>query len=203
MFHVKHEAWVRDAQKLGLSLSDEQLGHLAAYVGLLGRIAVPRGMISAGDADRLWERHVLDGLRGVPDVPSGDIADLGSGAGIPGVPLAIAAPTTQVALIEPRRARASFLEAVIDEIGISNARVVLGKAEDISERFQGCVARAFSSPLGSWRVAQRILDPAGVLVYWAGAGFDRTPLDDLGILVRVSTHSDLARTGPLVIMGPR
>src|ERR1044072_2772200 len=203
MFHVKHESLVRDVQQLGLTLSNKQLGQLAGYVGLLQRIAVPRGMISAGDSDRLWERHVLDGLRGAADVPAGDIADLGSGAGIPGIPLAIAAPGTHVALIEPRRARAAFLEAVIDETHISNARVVLEKVEDVSERFQGCVARAFSSPAESWHVAQRILHPAGVLVYWAGATFDRASLDDLGIPVRVSTHSDLARTGPLVIMGPR
>jgi 16S rRNA (guanine527-N7)-methyltransferase len=188
---------------VGISLSDAQLGQLGAYVGLLERNALPRGMISAGDADRLWERHVLDGLRGVREVPTGGIADLGSGAGIPGVPLAIAAENVQVALIEPRRARASFLEAVIDGTGISNARVVPGKVEDVSERFQGCVARAFSTPAQTWDAAQRLLVPGGVLVYWAGATFDRAPLDELGIQTRLSTHSGLARTGPLVIMGPR
>ena len=203
MFHVKHEAWARDAEKLGLSLSDPQLGQLSGYLSLLERIAVPRGMVAPSDAGRLWERHVLDGLRAASDLPAGRVADLGSGAGIPGVPLAIAVPTSSFVLIEPRRARAAFLEAVVDEIGLGNTRVAVGKAEDVPERFQACAARAFSSPTGSWAAAERLLEPGGVLVYWAGATFDVADLGDLAVPVRLSTGSDLARTGPLVIMGPR
>ena len=203
MFHVKHEAWVRDAEKLGVPLAETQLDQLAAYVDLLERIALPRGMVAASDADRLWERHVLDGLRGVPELRSGSVADLGSGAGIPGVPLAIASPASSVVLIEPRRARAAFLEAVVDEVALANTRVVLGRAQDVPGRFQACVARAFASPLETWTVAQDLLEPGGTLLYWAGATFDRASLGDLGVPIRLSTHSDLARTGPLVIMGPR
>jgi 16S rRNA (guanine527-N7)-methyltransferase len=203
MFHVKHEAWVRDAEELGLSLSDKQVGQLATYLQLLQRIAVPRGMIAVSDRERLWERHLLDGLRGVPELPPGAAADLGSGAGIPGIPLAIAAPATSVTLIEPRRARASFLEAVIDEAGLRNARVELAKAQDVAGQFQACVARAFGSPAATWDAAQPLLEAGGVVLYWAGATFELADLDDLGIKARLSTHSDLAPTGPLVIMGPR
>ena len=62
---------------------------------------------------------------------------------------------------------------------------------------------AFSSPISTWEAAQPLLAPGGVLVYWAGERFDRATLDDLGVPSRVSTHSDLARSGPLVIMGPQ
>jgi 16S rRNA (guanine527-N7)-methyltransferase len=203
MFHVKHEAWATDATALGLALTDAQFDQLAGYVSLLERIAVPRGMVAAADSGRLWGRHVLDGLRGASDVPSGYIADLGSGAGIPGIPLAIAVPTSSFVLIEPRRARAAFLEAVVDAIGLRNARVVVAKVEDVSERFQACAARAFSPPEESWAAAERVLEPGGVLVYWAGATFDAASLGHLGVPIRLSTPLDLARTGPLVIMGPR
>jgi 16S rRNA (guanine527-N7)-methyltransferase len=204
MFHVKHEAWARDARAVGVTLTPDQLEQLAAYVGLLSRIAIPRGMIAASDADRLWERHVLDGLRGVPELPSAaTVADIGSGAGIPGLPLAIALPTARFTLLEPRRGRISFLEATVDELQLSNVIVPGARAEDVSDHFQACVARAFSSPISTWEAAEPLLAPGGVLVYWAGERFERALLDDLGVPSRLSTHSDLARSGPLVIMGPQ
>ncbi len=204
MFHVKHEAWARDARVVGVTLTPDQLEQLAAYVGLLSRIAIPRGMIAASDADRLWERHVLDGLRGVPELPSAaTVADIGSGAGIPGLPLAIALPTARFTLLEPRRGRISFLEATVDELQLSNVIVPGARAEDVSDHFQACVARAFSSPISTWEAAEPLLAPGGVLVYWAGERFERALLDDLGVPSRLSTHSDLARSGPLVIMGPQ
>ncbi len=204
MFHVKHEAWVRDLTALGLALDAGQLDALAAYTDLLTRLAVPRGMIARSDADRLWKRHVADGLRGAAELPAeAVVADIGSGAGIPGVPLAIALPASRFALIEPRRARAAFLEAVADEVGLKNVEIVGKRVEDVHGTHDACVARAFSSPSATWEAAQPLLDPRGVLVYWAGEGFDRGPQDELGVPIRLSTRLDLARTGPLVIMGPQ
>jgi 16S rRNA (guanine527-N7)-methyltransferase len=204
MFHVKHEAWVRDLDAVGLALDPSQLDALYGYTELLTRLAVPRGMIASSDASRLWERHVSDGLRGVAELPAEAlVADIGSGAGIPGVPLAIALPTSRFTLIEPRRGRAAFLEAVADEIGLMNLEIVRKPVEDVRGTFDACVARAFSSPSATWEAAQPLLDHRGVLVYWAGEGFDRGPLDELGVPIRLSTRLDLARAGPLVIMGPQ
>jgi 16S rRNA G527 N7-methylase RsmG len=95
------------------------------------------------------------------------------------------------------------LEAVVDEVGLSNVAVVLRKAGDVPDRFGACLARAFSSPQETWALASRLLSPGGFLVYWAGERFDRRAAADLDVQVRVSTRSDLARTGPLVIMGPQ
>ena len=201
---MKHEAWAQDARRLGLSLSSAQLNQLAAYERLLQRTAVPRGMIAASDGARLWERHIADGLRGAPEVPGGArIADLGSGAGIPGVPLAIALPDSAVELVEPRRQRAAFLEAVVDDLRLSTVKVHPHRAEDVSGSFQVCVARAFSSPLATWLAAQPLLSPGGFVIYWAGERFDPGELDEAGVPRMVSTRSDLARSGPLVIMGPQ
>src|SRR3954471_2747154 len=108
MFHVKHEAWLRDAESLDVALSAAQITQLASYVELLERTAVPRGMIAASDADRLWRRHVLDGLRGAHVVPAeGTVADLGSGAGIPGLQLAVVVPTSCFVFTENRWRRAA------------------------------------------------------------------------------------------------
>jgi 16S rRNA (guanine527-N7)-methyltransferase len=199
MFHVKHEAWGRALEAFGLG--DRAAEALAAYHDLLLELAVPRGWIAASDRDRLWERHILDGLRGVPELsPEGRVVDLGSGAGIPGVPLAIARPEAAFTLTEPRRSRAAFLEAVVDRLRLQNVDVWLGKAEAVTTRFQAATARAFAAASSTWEAAESLLEPAGTLVYWAGAGFDPSEIAGLGVRWRVSTPSDLADPGALVIM---
>jgi len=202
MFHVKHEAWALDLRKLGSELDADRLDHLSAFEVILREQAVPRGFVSAGDADRLWERHIRDSLRALPELPSkARIADLGSGAGLPGVPLAIAAPFCSFSLIEMRRGRVAFLESVVDDLELGNVEVFLGKTSAVSGRFNVCLARAFASPIASWRAVSPMLEDAGILIYWAGAGFDEDELAGSVPSWRVSTPTGLAESGPLVIMG--
>ena len=202
MFHVKHEAWALDLRKLGSELDDDRLDSLAAYEAALRERAVPRGFVSAGDAERLWERHIRDSLRALPELPQeARIADLGSGAGLPGLPLAIAAPSCSFSLIEVRRGRAAFLESVVDDIGLTNVEVFLGKTTAVSGGFSVCLARAFASSTASWAAASPLLQEAGTLIYWAGAGFEEDELAGSVPSWRVSTPTGLAESGPLVIMG--
>ena len=202
MFHVKHQGWVEELQQLGTDIEPARLDALASYEEALRDRAVPRGYVSSGDSDRLWERHVRDSLRAIPEIPSGSrIADLGSGAGLPGLPLAIVMPSCSFTLVELRRGRVAFLEAVVDDLGLANVEVFLGKADRVRGRFDVCLARAFASPRGSWKAATPLLEEGGRLIYWAGAGFDGAGLGDLEVRWRVSTPSGLAESGPLVIMG--
>jgi 16S rRNA (guanine527-N7)-methyltransferase len=202
MFHVKHEAWTRLLRSLGIEPTSSQTAGLRTYEELLRSLAIPRGFIARSDEDRLWARHIADGVRAAGEIPNGaSVLDLGSGAGIPGVPLAVVSPAARVTLAELRRGRAAFLEAVIDRIGLSNAEVHLGRAEAVGRRFDVCVARAFSSAAGTWTAAEPLLESAGSLIYWAGQSFDPEGLDELGVSWRLSTRSDLADAGPLVIMG--
>ena len=67
----------------------------------------------------------------------------------------------------------------------------------------GAVARALAPAAQSWGIAAELLKPAGLLIYWAGKGFDVSEVADIGVSVRVSTRSGLADEGPLVIMAPR
>ena len=99
------------AAALGTSLDDPQVEALVRYEGLLRQRGIPLGLIAKGDAGRLWERHILDCLRAAPipeEVSSG--YDLGSGAGLPGIVVAVARPDLRVVLVERRRRRAGFLE---------------------------------------------------------------------------------------------
>jgi 16S rRNA (guanine527-N7)-methyltransferase len=201
MFHVKHQGWAEDARSVGALLSGVQVATLGRYEHLLETVAVPRGMVAAGDAGRLWRRHILDSLRATDEIATGSlVADVGSGAGFPGVPLAVAVPTATFVLIEPRRARAVFLETVAAELRLTNVDVRQTRAEQVPDRFDVVVARALASAAGTWERAEPLLSPSGRLIYWAGAGFDAVHERPSTTAYRLSTQLDLADAGPLVIM---
>jgi 16S rRNA (guanine527-N7)-methyltransferase len=201
MFHVKHEAWIRDLAALGITLDPGQLEALESYRLLLVDRALPKGMISAADSARLWERHLRDGIRGATEIPpAGRVADLGSGAGIPGIPLAIAIQGSRFVLVERRRGRAAFLESVVDDLRLSNVEVFPRTAEELTGPFEAVLARAYASPAATWSAASRLLAPGGRLVYWAGDGFDPASEGLASVSMRFSTSPTLADGGPLVIM---
>jgi 16S rRNA (guanine527-N7)-methyltransferase len=194
MFHVKHEGWGPD------ELSPGQWDMLSRYEVLLLDRAVPRGMVASSSSEDLRNRHVLDSLRAVPHVDAHARfgCDLGSGAGLPGIPLAIALPDLELTLAESRRARAAFLELVLDELGLQNARVFPGRVEQLSADFDVCFARAYANPERAWAGAERLLRPRGNLLYWAGASFDPDSAPP-GAHVRI-VEAPLENRGPIVIM---
>lgn len=203
MFHVKHEALRAAAEALGVELSTPQAMQLEHYEELLGSTAIPAGMVASGDAARLRDRHILDCLRAAPLVPpqAERLCDLGSGAGLPGLVLAVALPAVEVTLAESRRSRVAFLELAIGELGLSCVRVHHGKAQELEEEFDVCTARAFASLGRSWAIAAPLLRPGGCLLYWAGRTADPTREAPPGTRVGSAFPSSaLARSGPVVIM---
>jgi 16S rRNA (guanine527-N7)-methyltransferase len=202
MFHVKHEPWGPAA---GVELDDHQIGQLDRFEELLSGRAVPLGMIAESDLPRLAERHILDALRGAPLLPPyvRSVCDLGTGAGLPGIPVAIARPDALVTLAETRRNRAAFLELVVEQLELTNANVHVGRVEDLPDAsYDACLARAFAPLDRTWRVARRLLRHPGALLFWAGRGLElgaETPPD---AHVTVSTSS-LADAGPIVIMATK
>jgi 16S rRNA (guanine527-N7)-methyltransferase len=203
MFHVKHERW---GPASGLALDARQTAQLDRYEDLLAERAVPLGMIAETDLPRLGERHILDAIRAAPLIPpaGGRVCDLGSGAGLPGIPVAIARPDAAVTLVEMRRNRAAFLELAVERLQLANVDVHPGRAEDLPDAgFDVCLARAFAPLRPAWETARRLLRPSGVLLYWAGRGAD--PAADAPDDARVTTSrtSSLAEAGPIVIMTPQ
>jgi 16S rRNA (guanine(527)-N(7))-methyltransferase RsmG len=198
MFHVKHEGWDLPGD-IDIELGAAVRARLERYEEqLLGR-AVPMGMVAASDAPRLRERHIVDSLRGVPHLPDqGTVCDLGSGAGLPGLVLAITRPDLRFVLVEVRRNRARFLERAAEDL--ENVTVHPRRLETYRQQVEMCTARAYASPSQSWEAAARLLGPGGRLLYWAGSSYD--PATDLpeGVSGSHFTTSALARSGPLVIM---
>ncbi|HVV19192.1 MAG TPA: 16S rRNA (guanine(527)-N(7))-methyltransferase RsmG [Pseudonocardiaceae bacterium] len=108
----------------------ERLPLAERFVDLLAEHGVERGLIGPREVDRLWDRHVLNSAAIAELVPDGaTVVDVGSGAGLPGVPLAIARPDLRVTLLEPMARRIAWLTEVVEELGI-DVRVVRGRAEE-------------------------------------------------------------------------
>lgn len=121
---------------------------LERYAGLLATEGVTRGLIGPREVPRLWDRHLLNCGLLAPLIPDGvTVADLGSGAGLPGVVLAIARPDLTVTLVEPMARRVGFLAEVRAELELSNVEVIRARAEQWSraERFDVVTTRALAA----------------------------------------------------------
>jgi 16S rRNA (guanine527-N7)-methyltransferase len=160
--------------------------------------------VARSDVERVRDRHILDSLRVAPLVRSaGSVYDLGSGAGLPGLVVAIALPDVGVTLVERRRNRAAFLELAVEHLGLSNAEVFAGPVETVEELADVALARAFAPLERSWQVASRVLRPGGRLVYFGGRELDepRSIEAPAGALLEAVVRTPvLESSGPLVIM---
>ncbi len=160
----------KQAGRLGVELDQVQTRKLLRYEELLIERALPMGMIAEGDAPKIRPRHVLDSLRAAPAMEeAAEAYDLGSGAGLPGVAIAIACPHVRMGLVDSRRRRIAFLELAIEELDLPNATVLGQRAESLTSLVDVCVARAFAPLPRAWGIADRVLRPAGRLVFFAGA----------------------------------
>ncbi len=110
----------------------DRIGLARRYVAALAGDGVVRGLIGPRETGRLWARHVLNCAVVAELLAPGDsVVDVGSGAGLPGIPLAIARPDCRFVLVEPLERRTVFLEAVVADLGLTNCRVVRGRAEQV------------------------------------------------------------------------
>ena len=121
---------------------------ICKYVDILASTGIEWGVIGPREVDRLWERHVLNGAALADLLPQGStVVDVGSGAGIPGIPLAVLRPDLQMTLLEPLLRRFNFLTQTVENLGITNTEVLRGRAEDHLARYDVVTARALA-PLG-------------------------------------------------------
>jgi 16S rRNA (guanine527-N7)-methyltransferase len=196
---VKHQGW--DTGGTSPALTDQQIARLEAYEDLLRTRAIPLGLVATSDAPIIRQRHLIDSLRGSAHVRATDRSaiDLGSGAGLPGIVMAIACPDLDVTLAESRRTRAAFLELVVETLRLPRVAVHAGRVEDLQPTVDLCLARAFGSPTKSWIQAQRLLSSRGRLLYWAGTSFELREAP-AGVRCEVFPSVALARSGPLVMM---
>jgi 16S rRNA (guanine527-N7)-methyltransferase len=192
-----------DAPPLTISPHSRQL--LERFGELLRTRAVALGFISATDAGRIMERHVLDSLRAVRCLRPTDreLVDVGAGAGLPGIPVAIAEPGRHVVLLEPAAKRAAFLELAVETLRLGNVDVRIARAEDVNLQADACFARALARPPRAWQLTEHLLTPRGRLLYFAGRSWApamEEELRTLGVGATVCEQPQFAWQGPIVIM---
>ena len=113
------------------------------YAQALVRDGETLGLLGPREYPRLWTRHILNSAVVAELVPAGaTVADVGSGAGLPGIPMAIAQPAAQFTLIEPMERRSTWLKEQVDELGLTNVKVLRARAEEVGEVFDIVTARA-------------------------------------------------------------
>jgi 16S rRNA (guanine527-N7)-methyltransferase len=132
------------AEQVVLELYGRQAVRVSQYVDILATKGVAYGLLGPKEADRVWERHILNSaaLGGLIE-PDATVIDVGSGAGLPGIPLALLRPDLRVTLLEPLLRRSTFLVEVVNELQVTpQVAVVRARAEDHAERYDIVVARA-------------------------------------------------------------
>lgn len=155
------------------------------YAGLLATEGVTRGLIGPRETERLWERHLLNCAVVDELLPErGELVDIGSGAGLPGIVLAMMRPSLRIVLVESMLRRCLFLEECADRLGLENVRIVRGRAEDLTGKVQADIATA------------RAVAPLDRLAGWA-AGLLR-PGGELLAIKGQSAAEELAAAGPVL-----
>jgi len=143
------------------------------FAELLAAVGIERGLIGPREVDRLWDRHLLNSAVVGEYLPHGArVVDVGSGAGLPGIPLCLARPDLDVTMLEPMARRVAWLNEVVDTLSLS-ARVVRGRAEEpaIKQQLAGAdvvTARAVAPLARLWTWSAPLLRQGGRLVALKG-----------------------------------
>ncbi len=143
---------------------------LLAYIALIAKWNRVHNLTAVRDSAQMVANHLLDCLAVLPHLPLGSIADVGSGAGLPGIPLALARPDVDVALIESNHKKAAFLRQAAIELDLHNVQVVCERVETWQppHRYDVVISRAFSDLPEFTQLAGRLCATHGVLAAMKG-----------------------------------
>lgn len=184
-----HTTLRRGIDQLGLALPDEVLMRLLDYQALLQRWNATYNLTAVRDPAEMITRHLLDSLAILPYVRGSTLADLGTGAGLPGIPLALAMPQRDVLLVDANGKKVRFLREAIRTLKLERVKAVQARVETVTGQFDCITARAFASLADMLAWGGQLLAPGGEWLAMKG----RTPdaeLDALpsGFTVR-ATHA--------------
>ncbi|RFU86459.1 16S rRNA (guanine(527)-N(7))-methyltransferase RsmG [Streptomyces triticagri] len=160
------------APEVARAVFGERFPDVVRYAELLADAGVRRGLIGPREVPRLWERHLLNCAVLSEVVPEGvTVCDVGSGAGLPGIPLALVRPDLKITLLEPLLRRTNFLNEVVELLGLEHVTVVRGRAEEMLDKLPPVhvvTARAVAplDRLATWGVP--LLRPYGEMLALKG-----------------------------------
>lgn len=164
-------AIARAAARAHVDIDANVAEQLSRFAGLLLRWNKTFNLVAKGDEDRLVSRHVIDSLTATSWLEGTRVVDLGTGAGLPGIPLAINNPDLHFSLLDRHERRLQFVRQAIIELGLDNVATVradIGQYRP-STLFDTVVSRAVSEPTRLWRLAQPMLGATGRAVFFCGS----------------------------------
>ena len=166
--------------ELQLQLSDQQKNQLLDYLALLQKWNKVYNLTSVRDPQGMLTRHILDSLSLIPYLQCNSLLDVGSGAGLPGIPVAICFPQMAVTLLDSNIKKTRFLQQVKAELKLNNVTVIHGRVEQLTlPKFEVITARAFATIAEIIDLAARHCDDAGSLILMKGV-YPEQELDSVG-----------------------
>ena len=153
-------------EKVGLGVSEAQAHQFAEYLALMERWNKVYNLTGITDPDEMIQRHLVESLTFKPYLKGSRIADVGSGAGLPGIPLAITSPEVELTLVESRGKKARFLRHVQGTLRLANVRVEHSRAEDLTPvpPFDTVLARAVAALPELLTFTRHLLASDGILL---------------------------------------
>lgn len=169
-------------RELGLDLDEAKRQKLIDYLGLLNKWNKVHNLTAVRDPQEMVTLHLLDSLSMLPHVHAQRLLDVGSGAGLPGIPLAICLPQLQVTVMDSSQKKASFMRQAKAELGLDNLEVVCGRVEDYrpATLFDTITSRAFSELALFVKLTQHLGTPDGQWLAMKGV-YPQEELDKLQI----------------------
>lgn len=166
--------------QLGISLSAERQQKLLDYIALLQKWNRVYNLTAIRGPEEMLSHHLLDSLAVLPWVGPGRLIDVGTGGGLPGVPLAIAKPELQVTLLDSNHKKTTFLRQACIELGLGNVTVTCQRVDSYAPQqpFDMVISRAFSDLVEFVELSARLCRPGGELLAMKGI----YPHDELGRL---------------------
>ena len=191
-----HQQLEAGVSSLGLALDAGQLDKLMQYLGLIQKWNRVHNLTALRDPQIMLTHHLLDSLAVLPHVRIKRLLDVGSGAGLPGIPLAVACPDWGVTLSDSNHKKSSFQQQAMIEMGLSNVRVVPGRVEDIKpgQKFDGVISRAFSEIADFIACSRHLLATGGSWYAMKGARPDEE-------LAQLPAGIEVEQVVPLAVPG--
>ena len=157
-------------QELAVPLGRDAMTKLIEYLALLEKWNRVYNLTAIRDAGKMVSGHLLDCLAVVPHISGGSVLDVGSGAGLPGIPLAVAKPDIHVSLLDSNNKKTAFLKQVVAELRLKNADVVCARVESWhpEEKFDWIISRALAGLAEFAALTGHLLAPSGVLAAMKG-----------------------------------
>ncbi len=157
-----------------IAIFGDRIDLARAFTGALAREGEERGLIGPLELPRLWTRHVLNSAVAAP-LFHGHVADIGSGAGLPGLVLAIARPDVQFTLVEPMERRVAWLTEQKDALALSNVEILRARSEDVRRpgAFDAVTARAVSALRTLLPLTASLVRDGGELILLKGVNAEK------------------------------